>query len=95
MRGFERITGPKADDWLVRTVGMLALGFGAVLGRDALRGQPDPVAGIAGALPFALASGWYGGTGRISRIYLLDAAVEVAFVVAWIALADRDRTGSR
>ena len=40
--------------------------------------------GIAGAVPFAVASLWYGGTGRISRIYLLDGALEAAFVAAWL-----------
>ena len=84
MRAFEAATGPKRDHWLVRTVGLLALGFGGVLARDAARRRPDPVVGIAGAVPFAVASLWYGGTGRISRIYLLDGALEAAFVAAWL-----------
>jgi hypothetical protein len=84
MRAFEAVTGPKRDHWLVRTVGLLALGFGGVLARDAARRRPDPVVGIAGAVPFAVASLWYGGTGRISRIYLLDGALEAAFVAAWL-----------
>jgi hypothetical protein len=84
MRAFEAATGPKRDHWLVRTVGLLALGFGGVLARDAVRRRPDPVVGIAGAVPFAVASLWYGGTGRISRIYLLDGALEAAFVAAWL-----------
>jgi hypothetical protein len=85
MRAFEAVTGPKRDDWLVRTVGLLALGFAGILARDAVRGRPDAAAGIGAALPFALASGWYGGTGRVSRVYLVDAALEGAFVVAWLA----------
>ena len=84
MRAFEAATGPKREHWLVRTVGLLALGFGGVLARDAARRRPDPVVGIAGAVPFAVASLWYGGTGRISRIYLLDGALEAAFVAAWL-----------
>jgi len=84
MRAFEAATGPKRDHWLVRTVGLLALGFGGVLARDAARRRPDPIVGIAGAVPFAVASLWYGGTGRISRIYLLDGALEAAFVAAWL-----------
>jgi hypothetical protein len=84
MRAFEAVTGPKRDDWLVKTVGLLAIGFGAVLARDAARRRPDATVGIAGALPFAAASLWYGGTGRISRIYLLDGALELAFVAAWL-----------
>ena len=84
MRAFEEVTGPKRDHWLVRTVGLLALGFGGVLARDAARRRPDPVVGIAGAVPFAVASLWYGGTGRISRIYLLDGVLEAGFVAAWL-----------
>jgi hypothetical protein len=84
MRAFEAATGPKRDHWLVRTVGLLALGFGGVLARDAARRRPDAIVGIAGAAPFAVASLWYGGTGRISRIYLLDGALEAAFVAAWL-----------
>ena len=36
MRTFERVTGPKHDDWLVRTVGGLciAIGTGLLAGRD-------------------------------------------------------------
>jgi hypothetical protein len=94
MRAFEAVTGPKRDHWLVRTVGLLALGFGGVLARDAARRRPDPIVGIAGAVPFAAASLWYGGTGRISRIYLLDGVLEAGFVVAWL-LHDRVRDGSR
>jgi hypothetical protein len=100
MRAFEAVTGPKRDHWLVRTVGLLALGFGGLLARDAAGRRPDPIVGIAGAAPFAVASLWYGGTGRISRIYLLDGGLEAAFVVAWlIARHDagrrQDRPGSR
>ncbi|HKF85571.1 MAG TPA: hypothetical protein VKB30_07285 [Candidatus Limnocylindrales bacterium] len=84
MRAFEAITGPKRDDWLVKTVGLLAIGFGGVLARDAVSRRPDPTVGLAGALPFAAASLWYGGTGRISRVYLLDGVLEAAFAVAWL-----------
>jgi hypothetical protein len=94
MRAFEAVTGRKRDHWLVRTVGMLALGFGGVLARDAARRRPDPVVGIAGAVPFAVAILWYCGTGRISRIYLLDGALEAAFVAAWL-LQGRGPGGER
>lgn len=91
MRAFEAVTGPKRDDWLVKTVGLLALGFGGLLARDAARGQADPAVDIAGALPFAAASTWYGGTGRISRIYLLDGVLELAFAGAWVLVGGRAR----
>jgi len=95
MRAFEAVTGPKRDDWLVRTVGLLALGFGGLLARDARRRRPDPVIGLAGAIPFAVASLWYGGTGRVSRVYLLDGALESAFAIAWGASIVRGRAADR
>src|SRR3954447_347457 len=92
MRAFEAVSGPKRDHWLVRTVGLLALGFGGLLARDAVRGRPDPAIGIAGAVPFALASLWYGGTSKVSRVYLLDGVLELAFTLAWLLLG-RQRSG--
>jgi len=95
MPAFERITGPKTDDWLVRTIGGLAVGLGAVLARDASTGRTDPIVGLAGAVPFGLSSLWYGGTGRVSRVYLLDGLVEVAFAAAWLAALSRARGPER
>lgn len=90
MRAFEAVTGPKMDHWLVKTVGLLALGFAVLLAREAGEPEPDALAGLAASLPFAAASGWYGATGRISRIYLVDAAIELAFAALWArAAADR------
>jgi hypothetical protein len=95
MRSFELVTGPKRDDWLVRTVGLLALAGGAVLVRGSHSVNRVREPGIATALAFAAASGWYGGRGRIRRIYLADAAAEVAFVVAWLAVRRDARYSAR
>jgi hypothetical protein len=85
MRTFEAVTGPKTDHWLVKTVGLMALGFGGVLLRDARRGRPDRGVGVAAALAFGASSLWYGGRGRIRRIYLADGLAEVALLAAWAA----------
>lgn len=37
---FERVTGPKGDGWLVKTVGVLVTVIGAVLGLAARREYP-------------------------------------------------------
>ena len=37
MRSFERVTGPKTDTWLVRTVGVLVTVIGGVLAASGLR----------------------------------------------------------
>ena len=66
MPSFERITGPKLDDWLVYTVGLLLASIGATLWAGSRR-PTTPAVMLAG---------------RISSIYLLDAAAELALVVA-------------
>jgi hypothetical protein len=85
MRTFELVTGPKTDHWLVKTVGLLAAGFGGVLLRDARRGQVDPGLGLAAALAFGASSLWYGGTGQVRRVYLADGVAEAVLVGAWLA----------
>ncbi len=81
---FEAITGPKVDDWLVHMVGLLAAAIGLVLGAATLRNRvrsPDVVLlAIASAAAFASIDIWYGGTGRISSIYLADACVQIGLI---------------
>jgi hypothetical protein len=88
MRTFEAVTGPKADRWLVRMVGVLAAVIGGVLLRDGLgrKGGRPPDAGLAvgAALGFIAIDVVHVTRGRISRIYLLDALAEAAFVGAWL-----------
>ena len=53
LRSFERVTGPKHDDWLVRTVGGLAVALGAGLAwrsHDPASARPFGVAGAAAFL---------------------------------------------
>ena len=87
MESFERVTGPKIDRWLVKTVGLLAAVMGGVLVVRAVdaRGGPDPLLGTAAALTFAAVDTRYAVPGRISRIYLADAAVELGLAAGWIA----------
>jgi hypothetical protein len=89
LRTFERITGPKIDDWLVRTVGVLAATIGAVIGLRSVgaRSEPDPLLGVGSALAFAAVDTRYATTGRISKIYLADAAVELVIAAAWLLAA--------
>ena len=42
IESFQKVTGPKADLWLVKTVGLLLVGMGAGLIVAALRQQFDP-----------------------------------------------------
>lgn len=86
MRSFEAVSGPKTDKWLVRTVSGLLVTIGIVqlISSD----TPEGVAqarrlGIGTAATLAAIDLIYGGTGRIRRIYLLDAAVELLWIRRW------------
>lgn len=89
LASFEAVTGPKTDDWLVHTVGLLAGVIGATLGIAAAHDRvhsPEIVVLAAGsALAFAAIDLWYGMNGRIAPIYLADALIELALVVALAA----------
>jgi hypothetical protein len=88
MRSFEAVTGPKVDDWLVKTVGLLIVVVGAVLILSGLRGRvPLEVAVLAGGSALALAGVdvWYVMRKVIPPVYLLDALVELPLAAAWTA----------
>lgn len=79
MTTFETVTGPKTDDWLVKTVGVLVLVIGAVLLAAAARRSfaLETVLLAAGsALGLAAVDVVFVAQGTLSPIYLLDAAVE-------------------
>jgi hypothetical protein len=83
---FERVTGPKVDKWLVRTVGVLVGVIGATLISAGVRRKvtSETVGLAAGAAAgLGLIDTIYAGKGRIAPIYLADAAVEAAIVGAW------------
>ena len=86
LRSFEFVTGPKVDGWLVKTVGTLIAVSGAVIINAARRDRvtPEIIAlanGVSGALGFI--SFHYARKRRISRIYYLDAATELAIIGIW------------
>lgn len=87
-RAFEAVTGPKRDWWLVQTVGAVVAPIGAGLISAGLSGRQTPeLLGIAAGSAIGLASVdvVHATRGRISRVYLLDAAVEAALLagLAW------------
>lgn len=105
MRSFERVTGNKRDEWLVRTVALLMLSVVATL--EALRGsrRDERSMRVLGAT----SAGALGGValvgplvGRISPVYLMDAAVDMTLAVLWAiapgtgsAAADMERDSLR
>ena len=96
MRTFEAVTGPKADRWLVKTVGGLVATTGAALALASRRRRfpPELVLIAAGnAAGLAAIDAVYVAKGRISPIYLLDAVVEVPLLAAWAWVWRRGAVG--
>lgn len=94
-RSFEAVTGPKEDDWLVKTIGGLIAVVGATLGLAGLRRRVTPeirLLGAASAAALSAADVYFTARGRISKVYLLDVVAEAPFLVAWAASA---RGGAR
>jgi hypothetical protein len=89
MRTFEKVTGPKTDHWLVRTVGLLLVVIGLTLITGSVRKAMPPELALLGAGTACVLLGidvFYVSKRQISRIYLLDAAVELLILMAWIML---------
>ena len=91
MESFEAMTGPKADKWLVRTVGVLVGVAGGVLLRAAARNRVTPeisALGVASSASLGAVDTLYAIRGDSSRIYLADSAVHGAFVAGWAQAID-------
>jgi hypothetical protein len=84
---FERLTGAKTDFWLAQTVGVTVAAIGVGLAQTATRRRPVPpelrTVACAGAAGLALVDVLFVARRRISAIYLVDAAAEVALIGAW------------
>jgi hypothetical protein len=85
---FQMVTGPKADLWLVRTVGLLVMVSGGVLLLAARRRHFSAevvLLAIGQALALTAIDIFYVAVGRISPVYLLDALAEIILVSMWVA----------
>ena len=85
MRAFEWVTGPKRDDWLVRTVGLLAAVIGAAILQADRRGRLHDAqdVGVGSALAFATVDIVGVATRTLRPVYLLDALAQLVFVAGW------------
>ncbi|HEX3035233.1 MAG TPA: hypothetical protein VHT73_08880 [Thermodesulfobacteriota bacterium] len=84
IESFQAVTGPKVDLWLVKMVGLLA----AVIGLSLLVATVYKrllletfILAIGSAASFAIIDLVYAPSGRISPIYLLDAAFQVILII--------------
>jgi len=86
---FEAVTGPKTDDWLVQTVGVLAAVIGATLIVES-RARPlhpqSVILSALGAIGFAAVDTIFVVQGTISPIYLVDAVIQVIVLTGLLSV---------
>ena len=83
---FQKVTGPKVDFWLVKTVGVLVSVIGGVLISAGLRRKQNievPMLAVGSASGLAGIDIAYVARKRISPVYLVDALAETILVVLW------------
>jgi hypothetical protein len=86
IRTFQMVTGPKVDIWLVKTVGVLIIAIGSVLGLAGKRGEPVPevpVLAVSSAAGLTAIDIIYVARRRIRPVYLLDAVAEIGLIALW------------
>jgi hypothetical protein len=95
-RSFERITGKKTDFWLAQTVGVTVMSIGTALVQANASSRLRPprevrTVACASAAGLALIDVIFVARRRISAVYLLDAAAELAVLGAWAFTGSRRR----
>jgi hypothetical protein len=89
MRTFEKVTGPKTDHWLIKTIGFMLVVIGSALITGGIRKTITSelaVLGVGIASVLLSIDIFYVTKKKISRIYLLDAVAELIFIVGWIVV---------
>ncbi len=83
MESFVMATGPKLETWLVKMVGLLATSIGLTFLVSALRKRSLPMLlAYAASSSFLIMDIIYVANQTIRRIYLLDAAIQFAFLAS-------------
>lgn len=93
VRSFMAVTGPKTDVWLVQTVGVLIIVIALTILLGAWQGKVEKLAvfiAVGSALALTMVDIVFVLKRQISKIYLVDAAVELALLGGWcIVMLDR------
>lgn len=87
IRSFQAVTGPKVDRWLVKTVGMLVAVVGAAVRVAGARRRITPemaMVAMGSSAGLTAIDVVYVTRGRISPVYLLDAAGELFLLAGWL-----------
>ena len=85
-----KVTGPKTDVWLVKTVGLLLAGVSVCLVVYFFMKADQSVIGTLAAVCSICLAGidfYYAGKKVISPVYLIDGIIQVIFFIAWIIIA--------
>ena len=93
IRSFEMVLGPKTDRWLVKTVAGLLI----VNGITQLTTSSTAIGrrlGVGTAAVLAAIDLVYVPARRISKMYLVDAAIEVGWIMAWCRVDKPAQGGS-
>jgi hypothetical protein len=83
---FIRVTGPKEDIWLVKTVAALLLSVSSAMFYSLTKKQVTGlviILAVTNAVAFLCIDFWYSSVGRISSVYMLDGFVQLSFLFAW------------
>ena len=89
IRTFEKVTGPKTDHWLVKTIGLMLVVIGLALITGGVRKTITPEMAVLGLGTAGALLGidvFNVSIKKIPRIYLLDAVAELILIVGWIAI---------
>jgi hypothetical protein len=85
-RTFEKVTGPKKDFWLVKTVGLIVGVLGVVMLMAGYRQKAPPevsLMAVGTAASLTAVDIVYVAKKRISPVYLLDALFEMGLLALW------------
>lgn len=85
---FQKVSGPKTDLWLVKTVGVLIAVIGAVIGLAGLESRitrRERLLATGSAAGLAAIDVIYSLRGRVWPVYLLDAVLQLVFIGGWAA----------
>jgi hypothetical protein len=92
IESFMRLTGPKTDLWLVKTVAVLILAIAITLfvgARGTSVSKETCTLALLASAGLAIIDTHYSLSGAISPIYLVDVLPEIAFAIAAFALWPR------
>jgi hypothetical protein len=93
MRTFEWVFGPKEDHWLERTVAglLVTAGWSQLRAGDSMEGRRHARrVGLGTACTLLAIDLYYVPIGRLRWTYLLDGAMEAAWILAWLHAGDAE-----